>query len=907
MLKLENIIKDYPIDKDLKVHALQGINADFPDSGFVAILGPSGCGKTTLLNIIGGLDRYTSGILEVDGKSTSNFTDHDWDNYRNKKIGMVFQTYNLIGHMSVLDNVSLALTLSGVEHSAKKAIAADALKSVGLENELDKHPNQLSGGQMQRVAIARAIVNNPSIILADEPTGALDSKTSVQIMEILAKIALSRLVIMVTHNRQLAFEYATRVIEMSDGKITADKTNIPQHKEAPVQKEPAEKKDNAENDYTLIDENFSKNVAKELKEAKTKKKKSSMSFWTALSISWHNLRSKKTRTVLTSIAGSFGIIGVALVLAVSNGFTNYINDMQSETLAQFPVSIEEYSYDTSSIKPADLDPYPDDHDIIVEKPISSLLHVNNITDDYVDYVNKMNTEYYSSINLNYALRSNVLTKSASTGKVTSLSTDSSSLIESLTSNNYWYQLPSSDDFVKNKYDVIEGKYPSAANEVIIVVNRYNQMSQSTLKALGFDVSKEKVAVSDVLSKTFKLVSNNDFYQPLSQTSSVTGRFLLSKEEMTAKGLKLSKYLEYASGVATQYASNGNVIDDTIKGYLAKMESFFLPQEETRDLHCYSYPTSDQMLSIFDDINKGSEIKVVGIMRPNNTSVTSLLSNGVYFKKELVDQEIAQTTEIGTNYQNNMAVTGDYSFSYNGITVNLPTVYKVIDSNDPMPVNSTSMVSDIANNIKTYINQRKVLGTDTSVSSITIYPTNFNQKQNILSYLDQWNYQADGSKKAETDQVKYTDLAGTLFSSLEMLVNIISTVLITFASISLVVSSVMIGIITYTSVIERTKEIGILRAIGARKKDIGRLFKAEAVIIGFFSGLVGDLFAYLICLPINQIINGLNLGMDLSHIASLSPWHALILLAVSSVLTFIASLIPSSFAAKKDPVVALRTE
>lgn len=905
MLTLKNIVKDYPIDKDLKVHALQGINADFPDSGFVAILGPSGCGKTTLLNIIGGLDRYTSGVLEVDGKSTVNFTDHDWDNYRNKKIGMVFQTYNLIGHMSVLDNVSLALTLSGVEHSAKKSIASDALKSVGLAEELDKHPNQLSGGQMQRVAIARAIVNNPSIILADEPTGALDSKTSVQIMEILAKIAMSRLVIMVTHNRQLAFEYATRVIEMSDGKITADKDNVPQHKEKPA--EAAEKKETTENDYTVIDENFSKDVAKELKQAKTKKKKSSMSFWTALSISWHNLRSKKTRTILTSVAGSFGIIGVALVLAVSNGFTNYINSMQSETLAQFPVSIEEYSYDTSSIKPTNLDPYPEDHDIIIEKPLSSLLHVNNITDDYVDYINKMNTEYYSSINLNYALRSNVLTKSASTGKVTSLSTDSSSLIESLTSNNYWYQLPASDEFVQDKYDVIEGKYPSAANEVIIVVNRYNQMSQSTLKALGFDVSKEKVAVSDVLNKTFKLVSNNDFYQPLSQTTSVTGRFLLSKAEMASKGLKLSKYLEYASGVATQYASNGNVIDDTIKDYLAKMDSFFIPQEEARDLHCYSYPTSDQMLSLFNATDKGSEIKVVGIMRPNNTSVTSLLSNGVYFKKDLVDQEIAQTTDIGTNYQNNMAVTGDYSFSYNGITVNLPTVYKVIDSNNPMAVNSTTMVSDIANNIKTYIDQRKVLGTDTSVSSVTIYPKNFNEKQNILSYLDKWNYQADGSMKAATDQVKYTDLAGTLFSSLEMLVNIISTVLITFASISLVVSSVMIGIITYTSVIERTKEIGILRAIGARKKDIGRLFKAEAVIIGFFSGLVGDLFAYLICFPINQIINGLNLGMDLSHIASLNPWHALILLAVSAVLTFIASLIPSSFAAKKDPVVALRTE
>jgi putative ABC transport system permease protein len=908
MLKLKEITKDYIIDKVPSVHALRGISADFPDSGFVAVLGPSGCGKTTLLNIIGGLDRYTTGDLEVDGKSTVMFSDHDWDNYRNKKIGMVFQSYNLIAHMSVIENVELALTLSGVERNARKALAAEALRSVGLENEINKKPNHLSGGQMQRVAIARAIVNNPSIILADEPTGALDSKTSVQIMEILAEVSEKRLVIMVTHNRVLAEQYASRIIEMSDGKIIVDNKNNPT---AIRQKRAAEetKAESAESQYTVVDESFGRSVEEGLKAAKTKKKLSSMSFWTALSISWKNLKSKKGRTILTSVAGSFGIIGVALVLAVSNGFTNYIKDMQSQTLAQFPVSVEEYYYDTSALTSlTSQESYPESHDVIVQKSVSSLLHVNNITDDYIDYVNKLDTEknYASSVNLNYALRSNVITKSGSNYKV--LSTDSSSYIDSLTSSSYWYQLPSNDDFVKDKYDVIEGEYPTESTDLVLIVNKYNSMSQGTLNSLGFDTSEEKIPVSSVLSKEFMLVNNDAYYTKCadSDRTSVTGRFLISQAEMQTKGMKLSKLLEYASQASSAYAKAKD-IDDTTQSYLDKMDAFFNAGQETRSLSYFTTPSETQRADLYNstDSSVGTKLKIKAILRPKNTSVTSMLTSGVYYRKSLSDYVIQKNTssQIAQSYESNMCITASTIAS--GSPVQIPTVFRVINSNEALTASNASVsqyLADTVTNMQTYIGQRKLFGTDMSVSSITIYPRDFADKQKILDYLDAYN-----TDKEDTDQIKYTDLAGTLFSSLEMLVNIISAVLITFASISLVVSSVMIGIITYTSVIERTKEIGILRAIGARKKDVGRLFKAEACIIGVFSGLIGDLVAYALCIPISYTINAMNYGMNLSHIADLNPFHALILVAISVVLTFVASLIPSSFAAKQDPVVALRTE
>jgi putative ABC transport system permease protein len=892
MLKLTDIKKDYILEKAEPVHALKGISASFGNSGFVAVLGPSGCGKTTLLNIIGGLDRYTFGDLEVDGKSTVKFDDKDWDNYRNKKIGMVFQTYNLISHMSVLDNVEVALTLSGVERSARRSIATDALIAVGLESEINKMPNQMSGGQMQRVAIARAIVNNPSIILADEPTGALDSKTSVQIMDILAKIAKERLVIMVTHNRQLAVDYSDRIIEMKDGLIISDSPNAPKVRPVDVEKK-EEDKATAE-DYTVIDESFSKNVASELKKAKVKKKKSSMSFFTALSISWKNLKTKKGRTIMTSVAGSFGIIGVALVLSLSNGFSNYISSMQSETLASFPVSIEEEYLDTSSIKrKSSADAYPKDHDIVVNKSGASL-HINVISDDYINYVNDMDDSYTSSINFNHALRSNVLTLkdgSVSGGSVISISTDSTSLIESYYSSSYWHELPSNDDFVKSKYDVVEGKYPENSDEVCIVVDKFNSMSDSTLSALGYDSSVDKISVADVLAKVFKLVPNNNYYTKSDTPTTITGRYLLSKEELAAKGLVLNKLSEYLAEAMTCYTKKDYV---NAKAYIDKVGEFFASSLTDKDLYSFTVPSNDGKKTLFNDDTVGTKIKVVGILRPSDTSVTSLLNSGIYYRHSLVEQEIQenQTSEIANDYINHMVINPTTTYGQ----MNLPTVYSVNGS--VTPLTSSTYLPDI----ETYMNQRKIFGTDITISSITIYPKDFASKQKILNYLDAYN-----NGKTDSDQIKYTDLAGTIFSSLEMMINIISAVLIAFSAISLVVSSVMIGIITYTSVIERTKEIGILRAIGARKKDVGRLFKAEAALIGFFSGVFGDLIAYILTFLVSFIINNQDFGMDLSHIASLNPWHALILLAVSVALTFISSLIPSRFAANKDPVVALRTE
>jgi len=899
VLKLVDIKKDYPVDGNQAVHALKGINVEFPSTGFVSILGPSGCGKTTLLNILGGLDRYTEGDLIVDEKSTKDFNDHDWDNYRNKKIGMVFQSYNLIGHMSVLANVEVALTLSGVERSKRKAAAIEALKSVGLENQIHKYPNQLSGGQMQRVALARAIVNNPSVILADEPTGALDSTTSVQIMDILAKIAHDRLVLMVTHNRQLADEYSSRIIEIKDGEIVKDYVNKNQViKPAEVKQEEKKEEPKEEvksEDYTMISSDFSSEVKKGLKNKKPKKEKSSMSFFTALSISLQNIRSKKGRTTLTAVAGSFGIIGVALVLSLSNGFSNYISNMQSESLAQFPISVEEYSmeYSSSSTKKEE---FPDDHSVIINQPASSSsIHVNNITDDYISYVNNFDEKLYSSINYNYALKTNIITSDTS-GNVVTLKTESQSLLESLTSSmtssSYWYQLPSNDEFVQSKYDLIEGTYPKNENEAILVVDKYNSMSKSILSALGFDTTQASIDVTTILDKNFKIVNNDDYYTQSSDTvTTVTGKFLKNDVK------NLSKLLEYIQDAATHLAE-GNA--DALTEDKDKINAYFEDTQETKDIHFYTAPTDAQKKTMLNDDKIGSKIKVVGILRPNKTSVATVLSPGVYCKENLINSAIEanKNSVIAKDYQNHIVLPNASMFG-----ISIPDTYYAFTSDfkkDENPLGKDLTASH--DYFSTYLSKRKTLGTDITVSSITIYPKDFSLKKDLLKYLDDYNVD-----KAATDQVKYSDLAGTVFSSLEALVNMISTVLIAFASISLIVSSIMIGIITYNSVIERTKEIGILRAIGARKKDVSRLFKAEACIIGFISGLFGVVITYILCFPINAIFSHLDMGVDLSNLASLNIIHAVILVALSVVLNFIASLIPARMGAKKDPVVALRSE
>jgi putative ABC transport system permease protein len=896
MLKLEKITKDYILGKNLSVPALKGIDLEFPKQGFAAILGQSGCGKTTLLNIIGGLDRYTKGDLKIDGKSTSQFKDKDWDNYRNKKIGMVFQSYNLISHMTVVGNVEIAMTLSGVSRSKRHERAIKALDSVGLASEIDKKPNQLSGGQMQRVAIARAIVNNPNIILADEPTGALDTKTSIQIMNILEELSKDKLIIMVTHNRNLAFSYATRVIEMSDGLVIKDSSNDPKYKKLIEKKEnkEEEEKEIKDNSYTMVESDFNAKLANELAKEKNKgKNKTSMSFGTALSISGRNLKTKKGRTIVTAIAGSIGIIGVALVLAISNGFSNYISNLESETLATFPVSIEEYTYDFSTVSDDYTDDsvaFPDDHDVVVSEPRSASFHVNNITDDYLSYVDAMDTDLTSAIQYGYSLSSNVLTQNSDTGVVSSIKTAQSSLIESYTSTAYWNQLPDSEDFILSQYDLIEGTYPAAEDEVVLVVDEYNSMYSSTLEQLGYSADADTISVEDILSHTFKLIPNDDYYTQNAVTKDVSGYFLKSNEQLKSEGLSVSDITSYLTSLATEVSADDPDID-LISETANNIMNYFEYDGTGRTIHSFSAPTSEVKKTLFE--NNGTTLKVSGILRPKESTVTSVLSSGIYYTKALVETQLSvdSTSEIATDYANHLVI--------NNLTTADASVYNVIDNCDEI---EASTITEILENITNYLSYRKVYGTDIFVTSITIYPTSFDNKKEILAYLDLYNV-----GKSTADKVTYTDLAGEITSSLETLVNIISSVLIAFASISLVVSSVMIGIITQTSVIERTKEIGILRAVGARKKDVSRLFEAEATIIGILAGVVGVGFTYLVSPIINVIINNLNPNFDTGNIASLLPSHALILIGISVVLTFIASLVPARIAAHKDPVVALRTE
>lgn len=895
MLKLVNIVKDYPLTKENVVHALKDISIEFPKVGLISILGQSGCGKTTLLNIIGGLDKYTSGDLIVDNKSTTSFNDHDWDTYRNKQIGMIFQSYNLIPHMTCLANVELALSLSGVDSKTRKQVAINALEAVGLQNEINKYPNQLSGGQQQRVSIARALVNNPSIILADEPTGALDSKTSIQVMEILEKIGQEKLVIMVTHNRNLAFDYSTQIIEMSDGKVLKNYKNTPK------------KQIKSEASSEIISTNLSK--------AKKTKNNSSMPLLTAMFISIRSMLTKKGRMIMTSIAGSFGIIGIALILAIANGFSNYISNMQEETLASYPLTVDEMWMDVDSLETTnELEKYPTDQEVNITKT-PDLIYSNNITDEYISYINKMDNEYYSSLQFNYALQTNVIT-SKSDGTYATLATKQQSLVNSLTSSTYWNELPANKDFVLEKYDLIEGTYPSSANELVLVVSRTNSISENILSALGYDTNKDKISFTDVLSKVFKKISNNEYYEQLDSLK-VNGYFLKDQDELKKDNLTIAEL--YESLVNAIQKNKDGKQNELLEALTELKSKYFKSEKETRDIYAYKLPDSEKLEELYKSSKE--DLKIVGILRPKKSTTLELLSTGIYYSHELLDDSITEANKstIATTNLNNL-VLEDNSVASTMLNQPLPFIYSLtpksnqttpykmnelkIDLSNISNLNSilTSYAQNTINSLQTYINNRKIVGTDVMINSITIYPKSFESKNKIMAYLDKYN---EGKEKDQ--QIRYTDIAGTLFSTLEQLVNIISAVLIAFSSISLIVSSVMIGIIMYSSVIERTKEIGILRAIGARKKDISHLFKTEAVILGFLSGLFGIIVTYIACIPINLILSSLYPDLGLTSIAYLNPLHALILIIISMFLTYVSALIPARFAAKKDPVKALRTE
>lgn len=843
ILELKDIKKDYKL-ADNVVPALKGVSMAFRHNEFVSILGPSGCGKTTMLNIIGGLDQYTSGDLIIKGQSTKKFKGGDWDTYRNHSIGFVFQSYNLIPHLSVLGNVELALTLAGISSKERKQRAMAVLERVGLKNECKKRPNQLSGGQMQRVAIARALVNNPEILLADEPTGALDSKTSVQIMELIKEISKERLVIMVTHNTELAEKYSSRIIKLLDGKVIDDSNP------------PSENYNALERIIETLPQN-AQNVQKNNKKA-FKKKKSSMSVFTAFMLSLKNLITKKGRTILTSVAGSIGIIGVALVLAISNGFTNYINKMQTDTLGGYPIAVSTVAIDYSSLssfmgESNKVGTSEEEDSFGVYNPstiIAKMGNYNFISDKFVKYINdyieednkKEDRKSLSSVQFTYATNLKVLTE----GSEGIIFVDTKPTTSSIygTSSSLFYEGLADKDFVLSNYDIVEGKYPENKNEVLLVLNSTGALSTDMLTKLGIAVSVnsegeyERILYSDVIGKTYKVISNDTYYTPA-------------------------------------YDSEGNVTEFST---LAKAD----------------YQTA------FDGASE--TLSICGVMKPRKDIVVEVFDAGIMYLPELA-------TSYQQDCKNSLIVQKsiDDGKFYVPFTVDISELkgfgLGIQNFNTPAEIVGfvkssfdIDMTAEEATNLGL-----QMVGASTIPTGIYLYPKNFDGKAEVLKLIDDWNASENGAH----NKIVYTDATEVLTGTLGELINIISYVLIAFAAISLLVSSIMIGIITYVSVVERTKEIGVLRSIGARKRDIARVFNAETFIIGLFAGLIGVVLTYILCFPVNAIIAKVSGG--LKNIAVLKFGHALILIAVSFVLTLISGLIPARIASKKDPVVALRSE
>lgn len=875
MLELKNIVKVYG-ESDNKVEALRGVSIDFREHELVSILGPSGCGKTTMLNIVGGLDKYSSGDLIINGKSTKDFDDRDWDTYRNQRVGFVFQNYNLIPHLTVLGNVELALTLAGIPTAERRARAIKALEVVGLSDQLKKKPNQLSGGQMQRVAIARAIINNPDIILADEPTGALDSTTSVQVMNILKDLSKERLVVMVTHNNELANKYSTRIIELLDGEMVSDSMPY-NHSEDGESSEIVEKTDlikqavveeisqNSDTNSEIVVNEHNDIVKNGVKQKKVKK--SAMSFLTAFNLSLKNLFTKKTRTLLTSFAGSIGIIGVALVLAVSNGFTQYINKMQSDTLSGYPITISTITADMEKVMSSmdggsdkeGNEKYPDEEVIHVTNPVldyADMARYTFISPEFVEYLEKYREEdakknednkTMNDIVFSYGSSMTIVGKQKNAYKRVSNSPAQTSVMGTVNTGSFCEGL-NSEEFVRSQYDVIYGKYPTAYNELALVVSSRNELSKNLLDNLAIeyktnpDGTINDINFSDLVAngsnpgKEYKLVYPNDYYIP-----------------------------------------------KTVDGKL-------------------TYVTNKDNEGMYNSSNSLT-LKIVGVFRVKEGAPLSVYSSGIVYTPELTKhyRDIAKQSDIVVNQRSIVFDTPNEEFyipyilniSGQNIECKTPTILKSL-AKERLNVDLTD------EQIYQYSIQQ--FGASSIPSSIHIYPKDFHSKDKICEYLNAWNKDPNHAN----NQIYYTDATALLSSTLGELVDIISYVLIAFASISLVVSSIMIGIITYVSVVERTKEIGVLRALGARKKDIRRVFNAETMIIGFSAGLIGVLVSLLLTLPINMIIGGLAKGM-VGNIAILSLAHCIVLVAISTTLTLISGLVPAQIASKKDPVVALRTE
>lgn len=873
MLQLNNITKDY-ISGDTVVNALQGISLSFREHEFVSILGQSGCGKTTMLNIIGGLDRYSDGDLIIGGRSTKEFKDKDWDSYRNHKIGFIFQSYNLIPHQTVLSNVELALTLSGVSKAERRKRAVEALEMVGLGDQINKKPNQMSGGQMQRVAIARALVNDPDIILADEPTGALDSETSVQVMDILKKISDNKLIIMVTHNAELAEQYSSRIIRLLDGKVTDDTApyEIPAGKEiSPVAG------------------------------ALDKKEKVSMSFFTALSLSFKNLLTKKGRTFLTSFAGSIGIIGIALILSLSSGFQAYINRVQEDTVSTYPITIENESVDYSSMLNSMMGETGTVEDkeegrIYAAPVMSQLVNTmsaevkkNNLSElkKYLESPDCNIGDYVLDVQYQYDIPLNVYAKDYSGGinKVNpstlyqdiwgvSDETMSSSLVSSFSNTDMWSQMIDNQDLLNSQYDLVAGSWPDNYNEVVVVADKNHQITDVSLYALGIRNSSELKNIMINLNKQLDDKVSSYSYEDL-----LNLRF---------KVVLPSAYYRYDE--ATGAYKNMSSSEDYVKQL----------------------------------IENGIEVKVSGIIVAKDDAVATSITGVVGYTKNLVDYIVSENnkSDIVKAQLDNPDIdvltglpfsTVDIDLTMDDINAYISTLpeeqQKIISayianlSDDVIIEMFKSQIQQSSSN--TYKNNIEALGyvTTDNPSKINIYAKDFESKDAISDIISAYNDKVK-SEGNDSLEISYTDYIGLMMSSVSKVVDAISYVLIAFVSISLVVSSIMIGIITYISVLERTKEIGILRSIGASKHDISRVFNAETMIVGLVAGIIGIGFTLLLNIPINIIIKKFS---GISGVAVLPFKGALILIAISVFLTLIAGLIPARVASKKDPVIALRTE
>ncbi len=849
MLELKKITKKY-LSGTNSVSALKGIDLKFRETEFVSILGPSGCGKTTLLNIIGGLDQYTTGDLIINGKSTKNFKDKDWDTYRNHSIGFVFQNYNLIPHQTVLANVELALTLAGINKTERRKRAIQALKDVGLEDQIHKKPNQMSGGQMQRVAIARALVGNPDILLADEPTGALDTKTSVQIMELLKEISKTKLVIMVTHNPDLAEKYSTRIIKLLDGKVIDDSKPYD---------------------------------GKEKTKEQTKTSKTNMSFKTALSLSFNNLLTKKGRTILTAFAGSIGIIGIALILSLSSGMQNYINRVEEDTLSSYPITLQETTMDTGELLDAAMNSgttYKDYND--------NKIHSMNITNDMLNlmssgaksnnleafksYMNEnINTfnEYANAIQYSYNLDLNIYKKrdngytQVNPDQIMdelgfgSMNEISSMFSSGASSYNVFSEMLDNKELIEEQYEILSGHLPEAYNEVVLVVNKDNYISDYTLYSIGLLDSEE-------------LVNNYN--------AMLNGEEVSNLEELTYTYDELLN-VKYKVLLNTDYyVKQGNLWIDNSNN-------------------------EEYITSLLED---ALELEVVGIIKPKEETITSNNYGGVFYTSDLTEYVINEINESEiakeqlANKNINVFTNQEFSeedFDINNLSKEEQAYLASLSQNELAEI----LANYEENATATYESNLEKLGIVDldKPSTINIYAKDFHSKEALADLITEYN-----SNTSEENKISYTDIIEVMMSGVSNIIDIISYVLMGFVSISLIVSSIMIGIITYISVLERTKEIGILRSIGASKKDISRVFNAETLIIGASAGLLGIIITIILNIPINIIIDNL---AGVSSIAKLPIGGAIILVVISILLTVIAGLIPAKMASKKDPVEALRTE